>query len=140
MIRFLKVSVSGHEDVRRVITDIVLPEDLEIPFRVLQVKVVDLSASAITARIPVGNHYHTCESGRYEFFVAVGKAGVLLFSFRYRNRLGGEILEQEMAAGDACLVPPEHPHSFVGLTAGAKLWGFANMAYDAAHDIPDKLF
>lgn len=140
MIRFFKVSVSGHEDARRTITDIVLPEDLEIPFKVLQINVMEPSKEAIGKRLPVGNHYHTCESGRIEFFVALGKAGMPLFCLRYRNSVGGAVLARQLFSGDACLVPPEHSHVFVGLADGARLLVFTNMAYNDAHNIPDKLF
>lgn len=140
MIQFFKVGVSGHEDARRAITDIVLPEDLEIPFRILQVNIMEPSKEAISKRLPVGNHYHTRESGRIEFFVALGPAGMPLFYMCYRNFVGEEILARQLFSGDACLVPPEHSHVFVGLADGARLLVLANMAYNDAHNISDKLF
>lgn len=53
---------------------------------------------------------------------------------------GMEVQEREMRAGDACYVPPPYSHSFRVEHPAAKLWGLANQAYDATHDVPDKLF
>ena len=127
-----------HEDLRRIITDCVLPGD--IPFAVRQIKIIDFK----TRGVVVGNHYHTVESGRREFFIVIGPPNVVLFTYRFRYRFRAsqdeKVLEQQMIAGDACLISPPCSHAFRVEHSQAKLWGLANQAYDAAHDVPDKLF
>lgn len=140
MIEHFKLQLFVVTDIRRIITDITIPEDIKIPFEVHQVKVVALTEEAVKSQMPVGNHYHTSKSGREEFFVAVGRKGVPLFSFMFREGIGYQIQQKIMFAGDACYIPTEHSHTFVGLEEGAVLWGFSNQAYDASHDVEDKLF
>lgn len=131
---FHKVEVPPpHEDMRRIITDCVLFDD--IPFNVRQIKIIDFK----TRGVVVGDHYHTVESGRREFFIVIGPPNVALFTFRFRMSRG-EVKEYQMVAGDACLVSPPCSHSFRVEHSQAKLWGLSNQAYDAAHDVPDKLF
>ncbi|OGL88760.1 hypothetical protein A3H75_00425 [Candidatus Uhrbacteria bacterium RIFCSPLOWO2_02_FULL_51_9] len=131
---FYRVEVPPpHEDARRIITDCVLGH--EVPFGIRQIKIIDFKASGMV----VGNHYHTVKSGREEFFIAIGPPDVVLFTYRWRVSQE-EVQERKMRAGDACHIVPPCSHSFRVEHPQAKLWGLANMAYDAAHDVPDKLF
>lgn len=131
---FRKVEVPlPHEDMRRIITDCVLLED--IPFVVRQIKILDFKMRGAV----VGNHYHTLASGRQEFFIAVGPPNVTLFTYRWRMDQS-EVWEREMKSGDACHIMPQCSHAFRVLYSHAKLWGLANQAYDAAHDVPDNLY
>lgn len=138
-IEFFKTEVFEVADNRRVIDDITLPEELELPFKIGQLKTVELSDEAIIQGLAVGNHYHTEESGRWELYVVVGPEGVPLFKVRFRE-LGQEIQEREMMAGDACIIPPTYSHAFIGLEPGVKLWGISNLRYNPNHDVSDKLF
>jgi len=139
-VEFSRVEVFVHVDIRRVIKDFTLPKDLEIPFRVKQIKIVELSKEAISQGLALGNHFHTVESGRWELFIVDGPESDNLFKLRYRKAGQVEIREKDMKRGETCLVPPGHTHSFKGLQEGAVLVGFSNLSYDASHDVPDKLF
>jgi len=127
---FFKVQAGIHTDHRRRIFDIVLPE-MEIPFSVRQVKIVDVYSAGMV----VGNHYHTKESGRQELF------GIVSGEFTLRLRYGrdAEITERIMKPGDACLIRPEVSHAFRADQPG-QIIGLSNLAYDSAHDVPDQLF
>ncbi|MCK4818279.1 hypothetical protein KA005_21090 [bacterium] len=138
-IKFYKVHVFESIDPRRLITDVTLPENVEIPFGLTQFKTITLSDKAVEEKSVVGNHYHTEESNRWEFFVAVGKENIPLFKFRFREQ-GGKIQEKEMEKGDACLIPPTISHSFLPLVKGVQIFGIANLKYDSEHDVTDKLF
>lgn len=137
--QFFRLQDSRHVDGRRSIVDFTFPTGVEIPFIVKQVKIISLSQEAVDNALSIGNHFHTGSSNRIEFFIAVGKEGVPLFRVRTREQ-GGEVIEQEMRNGDACLILPETTHSFLPLVAGAQLWGISNLAYDSKHDVVDRLF
>jgi len=124
-------------DERREIDDFTFAN--KIPIDVRQVKVITMSGKAVTEGTPVGNHYHTVESGRWELFLVIGKGEEPLFKLRTRDP-SGEIEEREMKPGDFCIIPPGRSHSFVGLKSGAQMIGVSNQAYDSEHDVEDKLF
>lgn len=134
---FSKVEVFQHTDPRRIIDDTTFPEAISFPVR--QIKTITFSDDAIRDGRAVGNHLHTKESGRWELFVALGDTDESLFRFRFRKP-GGKVQERIMQAGDTCVIPPEHSHSFVPLRTGATILGISNQPYDSAHDVPDKLF
>lgn len=136
-ITFYTVERGGHLDLRRRIQDMILPD---VPFPIHQVKVLYLTAEAVRLALAVGNHFHIPESGRWELFVVVSEEAGDVMRFRYRNSRGGAIEERVLATGEACLIPPGCSHAFVPLVPGVELWGFAPMAYNADHDVADKLF
>ena len=137
-VKLFRVSLFSPSDPRRTIYDVTFPQ--EVPFAVVQIKDVVFTDKAVEEAWGVGNHYHSPESNRWELFVALGDSGVPLFRFRYRQAGEKEFQETEMKAGDACLIPPGNSHAFVALLSGATLRGISNLAYNAAHDVPDKLF
>ncbi len=137
--QFMKLNLGCHTDERRAIIDFCLPEGFELPFTLRQTKVVKLTQKAVESGLAVGNHYHTNESGRQEFFVAVGEPGVPLFKVSWREARKEVPFVDLMYAGDACHIPTGVSHAFVGLRPGVELWGFSNLPYDSAHDVPDKL-
>ncbi len=134
-----KAIVGHHHDHRRAIDDFVVPMDVEIPFTVRQVKDVAMTDEAVQGRLVVGNHFHTPESNRRELFVATGPEKTALFRARFREA-GGEIQEFTLYRGDSCIVLPTVSHAFIPLCSGVVLRGLSNLPYDAAHDVPDKLF
>ncbi|OHA18650.1 MAG: hypothetical protein A2664_00275 [Candidatus Taylorbacteria bacterium RIFCSPHIGHO2_01_FULL_46_22b] len=137
LVRLQKAVVGGHEDHRRVITDIVVED---IPFPVVQTKVIRFKPESV-GKFAVGNHYHIVECNRWEFFVAVGPPALPLFTFRWCE--AGQTANHSqyiMHNGDACLIPPGNSHAFMPDEGGASLWGFSNLQYDSAHDVPEKLF
>ncbi len=137
-ITFCRVTCGGNVDNRRAISDIVMPDG--VPFPIIQIKTVTLTKEAVELRLAVGNHYHTKESGREEFFVVVGPKDVPLVTIRYRDEPKGEMKDRYMFLGEACYIPPECSHAFVAMNPGVVLWGFSNLPYDSLHDVPDKLF
>lgn len=130
MITFFHAEPGLHTDKRRRILDAVLSDDLDLPFAVRQIKIVEV----LEAGMVVGNHYHTEESGRYECFVVLSP-----FTIRFRESPGEEVQERLMAPGDGCLIPPTVSHAFRAEAPGHIL-GLANLKYDSKHDIPDILF
>ena len=138
---------AGHIDNRREIKDTSLEEAVELPFKLVQIKLINLFAEAVIQRLAVGNHYHTEESGRYEFYVVYCEgsqepSGLLepACLFRFRKAGEGELQEIRMMAGDACLIPPGNSHAFLPLRAGVQILGLSNLKYDSGHDVTDKLF
>lgn len=130
------VVLGGHEDERRTISDIVLPE---LSFSIVQIKIVKFKAAGV-GYLVAGNHYHTQASNRHEFFVVDGPVidgNPPLIECAYRNAVGETVVCVDMHRGDACLVPPECSHAFRALREGAFLWGFSNIPYDPAHDVRD---
>lgn len=137
---FFSSATGGHTDHRRKITDLLLPEGMKIPFDMRQIKIVEMTDEAVRTQLAVGNHFHTEESGRSELFIVDGPQDVPVFLLRYREERDGEVKEMHMRKGDSCLFPPGVSHAFIGLVAGATLYGLSNTPYDKAHDTPDQLF
>lgn len=143
-IAFFKIKSGKHRDERREITEVLLPEKISRALlkesnSEIQCKVLAFAEEGIHSKISVGNHYHTIQSNRYEFFVAVGDSKVVLFHFYYRTNHRGRIYRRKMYAGDGIFIPPNHSHTFVPIAKGAKIFGFANQAYDSHHDVSDAL-
>lgn len=143
-IAFFKINSGKHSDERREITEVLLPEKISQTLlkeskSEIQCKILVFAEAGIRARISVGNHYHTIQSNRHEFFVAVGDSKVVLFDFYYRRNHKGRIYKRKMYAGDGIFIPPNHSHTFVPRRKGAKIFGFANQAYNSDHDVVDKL-
>lgn len=130
-------------DNRRTIQEAVLGEGFILPFPAKHFKIITLTQEAVDQKLAVGNHYHTKESGRQEFFVILGgKSGEKhepAFEFRYRGS-GGMVQETELMTGDACYVSVGWSHAFLALKPGLQILGIANQEYNSAHDVPDKLF
>ena len=131
-IKLFRAVINGHLDQRRTITDAVLPS--KTPFVVRQIKQIVFTQQAVDRQTPIGNHFHTLESKRYEFFVVM--AGKCRFIYRNPKNDPQEVI---MNKGDACLIPPGCTHTFIALENDATLWGLSNMAYEDEHSIPDKL-
>ena len=139
-IKLNKVQVFFHSDKRRTIRDVTLPEGMGFPFIVRQFKTITLSNTAVKQGLAIGNHYHTMESHRWEFYVVVGEEDFPLFRFRFRGAGEKDFHEQEMTAGDACIIPPMHSHAFLALRPGVQLFGFSDCPYRSEDDVLDKLF
>lgn len=141
---------AGHIDNRREIRDTTLEMPVTLPFPIRQVKLINFSVQAVIQMLVVGNHYHTEESERYEFYViyskeSQGSSGLNGLSepaciFRFRKAGERELQEIRMKAGDACLIPPGNSHAFMPIRAGVQIFGLSNLEYDSAHDVKDKLF
>lgn len=138
-LQFFHLERSGHADERRSIIDVTFPGGIEIPFSIVHAKIIFLSQAAVDNGLSLGNHFHTTDSNRIEFFIAVGEEDVPLFRIRAK-RGGEELVEKIMKNGDACLVPPGVTHAFLPLRAGVQLWCYSNTAYNPEHDVPDQLF
>jgi len=113
--------------------------DTSLPFKIGEIHRISPSEKAVMPGFIFENHYHTRDSDRYEFFVAVGECKIPLFRVRYCVRPFVS-KESVMYAGDTCLVPPELSHAFICLKIGAELWRFSNLHYFCEHQKPQSLF
>ena len=133
-VTFINVGVFFNADERRELDDITFPGPL--PFLVIQTKRLSFSADSVKEGKPVGNHWHSKESGRIEFFVAVGGEGDL-FRFAWKESGSGEVKETIMKCGEACLIPVGASHAFVPLQDGCQIWGWSNKKHEQKNDKPD---
>lgn len=142
-VRFSKSKTGGHNDPRREIIDVVLPEGYKIPFPVRQIKLIMFNENPD----PVGQHYHPAKKEpageeRWELFIVRGPEGSSgrLIRARFRKVGEEEIYEVFMEDGETCLVPPGNAHSFKILQPGVQLFGLSNLPQKNIHDVKDPLF
>jgi hypothetical protein len=89
-------------------------------------------------RMPVGNHYHPEESGRIEFFVAVGGEGDL-FRFVWKDPGSTKVQSTVLKHSESCIIPIGASHAFVPLQNGCQLKGYSNTPHDPDNDITDEI-
>ncbi|MDO8424401.1 MAG: hypothetical protein Q7S70_00495 [bacterium] len=141
MVKIYRGKPGWHIDKRRIIIDTVFREGMVLPFPIKQVKVIDFSREGVDQAMAVGNHYHSKESGRQEFFTVLGAPeSSLCLSFRWRKAGQEKIEEKGLMNGDGVYVPPGYSHAFVPLMSGVKLLGLSNLPFRDEDDIADKLF